>query len=367
VITSLTALKHSNKILGVRMGLSDGSKYDIPYTDCRRMGLDPSLLPSVQVWLSDGKWVSQEELDSWTTVKELNRNSPILRTLLTSSGVLGGKINLDIDKCVLAEKKYDIRKKYQTALYGGVTPSSVFETYGHRTKNPAIKDSWVDEAVEYNLRTHDNDFNHTLFGKWQVYVLGEYSRWRSKGLFDDESLHIRFSLDRKNRDIAHRLAGGHDDGYFNWCYDGMIDTMFFDSDSVCDMGFRSRYKHFARNMITNKVISFGADTMSELFYVGDGVLEVLYGLQETVSLEIRLMDFLVNTGKSKACLDGLGNYGAVRDFVYSQNRVESLHAKMLDSFKVSKLPIVGHMWGIYGGMHSEWAKDFKIKMAGAKV
>jgi len=338
VLVSLTALKTGDRVLGVRAGMSDGVKYDIPYDVYRGLGLDPTLLPVTQMWLRGGKWVSKEEMDSGLPIQEIGTKSGIIKEVVKSklnTGVDVVKIVSMEDKERLLKWKNDLRAKYFYALYGVHIGKPIDFNI-----NPAIKPDWLDNVVEHHIQTSSTGLNYfSVFGKKQREALKEYSKWRSCTIFNSMVGDKVFTVNSESKTSRDIFSGG----VGVWRYGGMVESLSLGGHgNTCDHGHKLKYVHYAVNMSIKSVVSFGVECISDFFVVDNSVVDVLSKIQECVTSETRLMSFVTQTGKLDACIDGYSDYHDVmKDCVHDPQK------RWLDLMVNNKLPLLGYLWGLF--------------------
>jgi hypothetical protein len=270
VITEVSALRYEGKIVGIRAFMGSGSAYDVDlHIFEKKLQLDPSKLRFIDLLEFNDMLISEEEFDTGVFVEEASDNPRILKSV--KDYIDSQNENSPLMKAKLFAKKKEIRQKYFSY----------------------VPKEWETEFVDYHLDHFESNSNiyEGLTNK-QHSLIKTYFRWRSKLLFEEKNApRILRSNPTKSQTLANLMGNATD-----WIYDGTVDTGVV-GGGHCELGHALRYAHFAASASLGKAIIFGSKCMSDFFEVDQAVLKEIMSAQEFLLKEIKVIVFILNTGK----------------------------------------------------------------------
>jgi hypothetical protein len=138
-----------------------------------------------------------------------------------------------------------------------------------------------------------NEHIYDVFNSSQVWVLKQYFRWRTKTKFQSLVSGTVLEFKPKKGEKLLRIMGEADD----WEYDGCVDYGYV-GGAQCELGHNLRYAHYAYSAKLNREIIFGSTCASDFFSIPANVLKKISQVQEYTLEDIKLISFLVATGRT---------------------------------------------------------------------
>lgn len=270
MITEVSALRYEGKLVGIRAFTGSGKVYDVDmHTFEKKMALDTSKLTFIDLIEFNDMLISEEEFDTGVFVEEGSDNPRILAAVKQYIDSLNA--NSPLMKAKLFAKKKEIKQKYFTY----------------------VPKEWEDEFVDYHLTYFESNGNiYEGLNSKQMTVVKSYFRWRSKVLFEEKNApRVLRANPSKTRVLADLMGDARD-----WYYDGTVDTGKV-GGSHCELGHALRYEHYASSPSLKRSIVFGSKCMSDFFEVDQVVLKEIMLAQEFLLKEIKVVVFIMKTGK----------------------------------------------------------------------
>lgn len=186
-----------------------------------------------------------------------------------------------------------------------------------------LPNNWFLEFEEYKkTEFRGNEGIYDSFTEEQFEAIKDYFRWRTRSRFKELVANTSLAVRPRKAEVLAEVMGGITD----WVYDGCVDTGCLGA-SHCELGHALRYEHYATSPSTGKQLIFGVNCASDFFGIEPEKLRKINSVQDEILEEVKLIAFVINTGKHKEYFQRF--YGDLMDVI------NVLRAELNDAFGYS--------------------------------
>lgn len=269
----LWSLHLRGEVLGVRACVAYKNYFDIDIdTYNKNSSLPVGALSSLELFERGDMLLTKEEIESGLVIQDGSKDSEFLGLLQKASYALLERKNKE-DRQKLKKKKADIENSFRHL----------------------VPRAWFSEYVDFHLETFEgNKDPYKGLNAKQQEEIKAYTRWRTRLLFDENNVSRKLVAKGDKTEKLVALMVGVED----WQYDGTVDTGGM-GGGHCELGHALRYEHYAISPSTDRSLIFGATCMSDFFKVDKKILDRIVQVQTYIMNEIKVVVFLVVTGKKE--------------------------------------------------------------------
>lgn len=265
-------LEDTEEILGVRIETLDNRRFDLDLETFHKIvKTDVHSLESLDLIEYGDKLMTHDEFNFGVLVEDASENPKLLESL--KSYFISSNASDIVDPKLLAKRQkriFDIKGQFYSLI-----PSELLQSF-----------------AEFHLDNFEgNKRIYATLTKARVNAIHEYSRWRSRTLFEERSKYALLQTKPKKAEKLLEIMGDAED----WHYDGTIDWGYR-GGAHCTLGHALRYQHFATSPSKGVSVAFGKDCISDFFDVPPAVLNEILKAQEVILAETKAVIFVLNTG-----------------------------------------------------------------------